>query len=226
MFRDIKLVIYDLDGVLIDSNEAILESFKLTMEEVNEEFKPDMILERIGYSLHQIFIDTMPEGYHERLEELRKIYIKHFQSIDIKFIKLLPGVSKTLLEIKSMGFKQSVATNKTVTEADRILLELGVRDNFDLIVGFMTVHKPKPDPDMILYTLDKLGLESHEAVFVDDTIIGLTAGINAGVYTIGITTGNNTLEQIQSVNPTMIIHKLSDLSNILAERNDIISKKN
>ena len=123
---------------------------------------------------------------------------------------------ETVPEIRNMGFKQSVATNKTVTEADRVLLELGVRDAFDLIVGFMTVQKPKPEPDMIMYTLDKLGLEPHEAVFVDDTMIGLTAGINAGVHTMGITTGNNTLEQIQSVSPTIIIHKLSELPNILA----------
>jgi HAD superfamily hydrolase (TIGR01509 family) len=215
MFRGIELVIYDLDGVLIDSNQAILESFKRTMDEVGEEFKPDMIMKRIGYSLYQIFIDTMPLEYHGRLEELRKIYIKHFQSLDIKYTKLLPGVTQTLSNISNMGLLQSVATNKSVTEAERILLELGVGEYFALMAGFMTVEKPKPEPDMILYTLEELGVEPLKAVFVDDTNVGLSAGIKAGVHTIGITTGNNTFEQIEAVNPSIIIHKISDLPKIL-----------
>jgi pyrophosphatase PpaX len=215
MFRGIKLVIYDLDGVLIDSNRAILESFKRTMAEVGAEFKPDLILDRIGYSLFQIFLDTMPVDYHDRLEELRQIYIKHFQSLDIKYTRLLPEVAETLQVVKDMGFLQSVATNKTVTEAERILSELGVGGYFDLMAGFMTVDKPKPEPDMILYTLEKLSIEPAEAVFVDDTNVGLTAGIRAGVHTIGITTGNNTLEQIKSVSPSTIIHKMSKLPTIL-----------
>ena len=215
MFRDIKLVIYDLDGVLINSNRAILESFRRTMEEVGEEFKPDMILDRIGYGLYQIFIDTMPPEYQGRLEELRQLYIKHFQSLDISYIVLLPEVTETLQTLKTRGYLQSVATNKTVTEAERILSELGVSDYFDLMAGFMTVDKPKPEPDMILYLLEKLGVEPFEAVLVDDTSVGLTAGIRAGVHTVGITTGNNTLEKIQSVNPDAIVHNMRDLPGIL-----------
>ena len=215
MFRDIKLVIYDLDGVLINSNRAILESFRRTMMEVGEEFKPDMILDRIGYGLYQIFIDTMPAEYQGRLEELRQLYIKHFQSLNMSYIVLLPEVTETLQTLKTRGYLQSVATNKTVTEAERILSELGVSDYFDLMAGFMTVDKPKPEPDMILYLLEKLGVEPFEAVLVDDTSVGLTAGIKAGVHTIGITTGNNTLEQIQSVNPDAIVHNMRDLPGIL-----------
>ena len=215
MFRDIKLVIYDLDGVLINSNRAILESFRRTMMEVSEEFKPDMILDRIGYGLYQIFIDTMPPEYQGRLEELRQLYIKHFQSLDMSYIVLLPEVTETLQTLKTRGYLQSVATNKTVTEAERILSELGVSDYFDLMAGFMTVDKPKPEPDMILYLLEKLGVEPFEAVLVDDTSVGLTAGIRAGVHTVGITTGNNTLEKIQSVNPDAIVHNMRDLPGIL-----------
>ncbi len=216
MFSGVRLVIYDLDGVLIDSNRAILESFRLTLEEIGEPYVPDAIMARIGVSLYQIFREILPEEYHDRVEELRQIYIKHFQSLDIKYTRLLPDVTETLRLVKGMGFLQSLATNKTVTEAERILDELGVADYFDLMVGFMTVDKPKPEPNMILYSLEKLGVKASEAVLVDDTFVGLTAGVRAGVQTIGITTGNNTRDQIQSVNPTVVIHHLSDLPKMLA----------
>jgi HAD superfamily hydrolase (TIGR01509 family) len=217
MLDGVRLVIYDLDGVLIDSNKAILESFRRTLEEIKQPFDPDMILSRIGFSLYQIFRDILPEEYHDRVEELRQTYIKHFQSLDISYITLLPAVRETLRELHDVGFMQSLATNKTVTEAERILGELGVSGYFDLMAGFMTVDKPKPEPDMILYSLEKLEVSPSEAVLVDDTYVGLTAGIRAGVKTVGITTGNNTLDQIQSVNPTTVIHSLSDLPKILGK---------
>ena len=216
MFQGIKLIIYDLDGVLIDSNRGILESFRLTMEELNEPFDPNIILNRIGYSLYRIFQDIMPIEYHSKLEDLRQIYIKHFQSLDISYISLLPEVSETLSIIEERGFLQAIATNKTASEAERKLSELKISKYFDAMAGFMTVDKPKPDPDMILYLLDKLEIKTNETVFVDDTSIGLKAGIKAGVITIGITTGNNTLHQIQKVKPDAIINRLSDLPSLLA----------
>jgi phosphoglycolate phosphatase len=185
------------------------------MMEINEPFKQDEILSRIGFSLPQIFKDTLHPKYHTRLDELRQKYIKHFQGLDIKFTRLLPEVPETLLEMQGRGFFQSVATNKTVTEAERILTELGVLKYFDLLAGFLTVDKPKPDPDMIFYTLEKLQIEPFEAVLVDDTFVGLMAGIQAGIRTIGITTGNNTQQQIQSVDPTTIIHSFSDVPKIV-----------
>lgn len=215
MFQGIKLVIYDLDGVLINSNKAILESFKRTFEEIGEPFDPDEILSRIGHGLYQIFMDILPDTYDNRLEELRQTYIKHFQSLDIKYTKLLDEVPETLAEVRERGYMQALATNKTVTEAERILGELRVSDYFDLMAGFMTVSRAKPAPDMILYLLEKLNLAPFEAVFVDDTDVGLTAGIKAGVNTVGITTGNNTLEQIQAVNPDTIIHKFSEVPKLL-----------
>ena len=215
MFNGIKLVIYDLDGVLIDSNPAIIESFSRVFDEIGEPFMPEMILSRIGYGLYHILGEVLGDEYKDRHDELRERYIKHFQSLDIGYIRLLDDVPETLQKIKGLGYMQSVATNKTVTEAERILSELGVAECFDLMAGFMTVDKPKPAPDMILYSLEKLGIKPDEAVFVDDTSVGLTAGIRAGVHTVGITTGNNTLEQIQSVSPDTVIDRFRDIPGLL-----------
>ena len=215
MLRNIRLVIYDLDGVLIDSNRAILESFKLTMEEIGEPFDPNLITPRIGLGLHHIFLDIMPEKHHSKLNELRQIYIKHFQGIDLSYITIMPDVQETLEDFNQKGYLQSLATNKTVTEAERILEAFEINRYFDLMAGFMTVNNPKPAPDMILYILDKLKVDPNEAILVDDTSVGLKAGITAGIKTVGITTGNNTLEQIETVNPTKIIHRLSELSGLL-----------
>jgi HAD superfamily hydrolase (TIGR01509 family) len=215
MFKDIELIIYDLDGVLIDSNKGIVESFRLLHEEIGEPFNPEDILSRIGVGLYQIFRETLPEKHHDNLEELREIYLRNFRSLGTDFILVLPGVAETLAEMSRRGFKQSVATNKAASEAERILKALNLDMYFDLYAGQGTVEKIKPEPDMILYTLDFFGIASKNAVFVDDTGNGLTAGIKANVNTVGIATGNNTLDQINEVNPSTVIHRISELTEII-----------
>jgi phosphoglycolate phosphatase-like HAD superfamily hydrolase len=110
---------------------------------------------------------------------------------------------------------QSVATNKTSSEAKRILRTLGVEPLFDLVVGFMDVPNAKPAPDMIHYTLERLGVEKEHAVFVDDTAFGLKAGVEAGVNTVGILTGYHTREQLMKVQPDNIVDDMQELKRLL-----------
>ena len=215
MFKDIELVIYDLDGVLIDCTKSIVESFRLVHEEIGEPFNPDVVLSRIGVGLLQIFREILPEKHHDNLDELRLSYIRNFQGLGSENINLLPGVEDTLSELNRRGFKQSVATNKTASEAVRILTDLGMDRYLDYYTGYGTVEKIKPEPDMILYNLDHFGVPPEKAVFVDDTRTGLTAGIKAKVNTVGITTGYNTMEQIQEICPSTIIHSLRELTEII-----------
>jgi phosphoglycolate phosphatase len=215
MLEGVELVIYDLDGVLIDATEAILNSFRLTFQEIDVPLDPDAVVSRIGYSLIEILTELLPPEHQDKVWSLRDRYITHFQKQDIKYVRLLPGVAGTLEELKGRGFRQSLATNKTASEADRILTQLGVRGLLDLVVGFMDVPNPKPAPDMINLILERLSIERERAVFVDDTTVGLTAGIEAGVRTIGITTGTHTRDQLSTVSPDTIIDSVSQLTQIL-----------
>jgi len=215
MLRGVDLVIYDLDGVLIDATQAIVNSFRLTFREIGEPLNPEYVVSRIGYSLIDIFRELLPEEHHADVWRLRDRYIAHFQEQDIEHTRLLPGVAETLEKIKTRGYMQSLATNKTNTEADRILTQLGVRDSFNLLVGFMDVPNPKPAPDMINLTLERLGVPRERAIFVDDTTVGLAAGISAGVRTIGITTGTHGRERLETVTPDYIIDDFRELLQLL-----------
>jgi len=216
MLRGVDLVIYDLDGVLIDATQAIVNSFNLTFREVGATLNPEDVVSRIGYSLVEILEELLPE-HRDRAWELRDRYIHHFQGQGPESIRLLPGVAETLGTLRARGYMQSLATNKTNMEADRILTQLGVRGCFDLLVGFMDVPNPKPAPDMINFTLERLGVSKERAVFVDDTTVGLTAGISAGIRTIGITTGTHGRERLETVNPDYIIDEFRELPQLLLD---------
>ena len=124
-------------------------------------------------------------------------------------------MEEVLRYLKGRGYRQSVATNKTSSEAKRILSTLGVDDVFDLIVGFLDVPNAKPAPDMILFSLEELNENIEYTMFVDDTTFGLKAGIEAGVITVGITTGHHSREQLMEVQPDYIVDSILELRLLL-----------
>ena len=215
MFKDIELVIYDLDGTLIDCSDNIVESFRMIWETIGEPFDPEAIKSRIGVGLVEILLELLPKKFHGDVMDFRQMYIDNFMSLGTERIRLLPNVAETMKELNKRGFKQSIATNKTASEAVRILEALGLGGYIDLYAGYGTVPNVKPAPDMILYSLDELGICNNKAVFVDDSKVGLTAGIKAEVHTVGITTGTSSEDQIRETGPDVIIHDLYDLISLL-----------
>jgi 2-phosphoglycolate phosphatase len=215
MLLDVELIIYDLDGVLIDSTEAIVEAFEHTLKEIGVEYEEDKLMPLMGHGLIHILEEVLPEEHRGKEWELRERYIHHFQKSDTMLTRLLPDVEETLRRLKERGYMQSVATNKTSSEAKRILRILGIQDVFDLVVGFLDVPNAKPAPDMILYTLERLGVDREHAVFVDDTAFGLKAGVDAGVKTVGILTGYHSREQLMEVQPDMIVDSMNEIKKLL-----------
>jgi len=217
MLQGVQLIIYDLDGVLIDSTEAIVEAFEHTLNEIGVEYEEDRLMPLMGHGLIHILEEVLPEEHRGKEWELRERYIHHFQNSDTRLTKLLPDVEEALRLLKKRGYRQSVATNKTSSEAKRILELLGVDDVFDLVVGFLDVPNAKPAPDMILYTLERLDVEKKRVVFVDDTAFGLKAGVEAGVNTVGILTGYHSREQLMEVHPDYIVDSMHGLKRLLSK---------
>jgi phosphoglycolate phosphatase-like HAD superfamily hydrolase len=80
--QKIKLVIYDLDGVIIDSSTAILESFRRTMRDTGLQTSPDtQVRGFIEYSLNHIFSTVLPEGKKHRVEEMKTLFRRHFEEL-------------------------------------------------------------------------------------------------------------------------------------------------
>jgi len=218
MLGGVELIIYDLDGVLVDSTDAIVEAFEKTLNEIGVAYEEDRLMPLMGHGLIHILEQVLPVEHRGREWELRERYIHHFQESDTRLTRLLPDVEETLRHLKESGYRQSVATNKTSSEAKRILELLRVDDVFDLVVGFLDVSNAKPAPDMIHYTLERLGVEKRHAVFVDDTAFGLKAGVEAGVKTVGILTGHHSREQLMEVQPDIIVDSMHELKLLLLKK--------
>ena len=214
MFKDVKLVIYDLDGVLIDSSEGIRKTFERSLKELDADYHGTDIKEMIGLPLEDIYYEVFQED-EELVRRGAEIFRREYATLSLENTVVIDGVTEALESIREAGFMQSVATNKASYLATNLLSHLGIAEYFEIIIGALDVPRPKPAPDMINLTLEKLSVGKLEAVFVDDTVTGLTAGIDAGVGTVGITTGPHSREMLEIVDPDIIIENLFELVSII-----------
>jgi len=216
MLRDIELIIYDLDGVLIDSSEAICMTFNRVLNEFGEEDCPKGgIRGMIGEPLRDMYRRILPEEKHNQIERCVDRYIEIFKETAVEHTYLLDGVEDTVSFFKARGLKQSVATTKTSEETAIILKGLNVRQYFDLLLGSGDVTNLKPDPEILHLTLRKLGCKRENAAFVGDTTTDIEAGRNAGVYTIAVTTGTHARKRLAGLNPDYIVDNIRRLRNIV-----------
>lgn len=216
MSDKIALIIYDLDGVLIDSNDAICESFNRVLENIGEKRLPDSkIRDMIGKPITEMFRLVLPTDRKYLTEYCTESYRAIYENLALESTKLLPGVTETLSIFRRAGLKQSLATTKQSAIAESILHHLAIREFFDLVLGADSVEQPKPSPEIIRKTLNELNVDREEAIYVEDTVIGIEAGKKAGVFTIGITTGTQTREQLLESEPDSIIEDIRELPMIV-----------
>ena len=135
--------------------------------------------------------------------------------ISTSYIRILDGVEAILSHFEEEGLQQCLATNKSTPEAERILAHLEIEGYFDLIVGYDDVSRPKPSPEMVLLTLEAIGAKPNETVLVEDSPTGLTAGKEAGVHTVAITTGFHDATNLAVLKPDYIINEIRDLMRIV-----------
>jgi HAD superfamily hydrolase (TIGR01509 family) len=216
VLHGIRLVIYDLDGTLIDSTEAIVETFNRVVEEHGEPSCPrEAIEEMIGLPLTEMFRRVLPAEKHGGVQACWDRFIEIYADVGPRKTQILPGVPETLAHFKEAGYLQSIATTKRGDVASRLLRTLGLRDYFDLVLGINDVASPKPAPDIINLTLERLNVKPQEAVFVEDTTIGLEVGVRAGVHTVGVTTGTHDRNRLATIHPDCIIDGLPELTHLI-----------
>jgi len=189
-----KIVIFDMDGTLIDSKKDITISVNY-VREVNHNLPPlseDFIVEAINMyerNLPYLFYET--QEYEQRD---RKVFEKHYKQQCIKHPYLYNGVKEMLFTLKAHDVKLSVATNAPTLFAKTMLEHLNIATLFDEIMGADRVRSSKPNPDMIheilaFYNFDK---KNDKAWMVGDNSKDMQSAQRAGISPIFVTWGFST----------------------------------
>ncbi len=207
-------ILFDLDGTLIDSTEAIVESFYHSFAHMGTKPpKQEEIESKIGYTLEDIFAFL---GVEQRLiEEHVLAYKAHYREVSKPKTFMLEG-AKEAIELASSFAVLGVVTTKTAKYSKELLEHLGVISYFEAIVGREDVVNVKPHPEPIYKALDKMGKNKANGSIwmIGDTSLDVKAAQNAGIKHIALMTGYGDKNELKAMSDIVVADVLEAVKTI------------
>lgn len=213
IMKDSKLIIFDLDGTLVDAYPAIIKSFNYAMQKMCYPKQDDLTIRRaVGLgdaNLLKPFIKM------DDLKKTLRLYRNHHKTALLQYSRIFPKVNIMLRYLKNKGYKIAVASNRP-TRFSRILIShLGLEKYFDYVLCADRLEHIKPHPEILNRIMRKFSLEPKQVLYVGDMVIDVQAGRRAKVRTIAVTTGSNTKQEIEKEKPGKVIRKITELLKLL-----------
>ncbi len=213
----INTVLFDFDGTLVNTNDAIIASWQHTYvhytgREASLEHITSCFGEPLLITMAREFPGVEPE---ESAEVYRRFQIENTDQL----VKVFDGIPELLEALKKAGFRIAIVTSRTRESANRYMNMLGIDGYFEDMVSCedTTIHKPNPEP--ILCCLEKLGISRDEAIMIGDSPFDMKCANNAGVKSVlvgwRITSGS--ASQATDARADFEIEKPMDLMTVLGE---------
>jgi phosphoglycolate phosphatase len=211
-----ELVIFDLDGTLLDSSEDIAWVTNRTLDAFGyPRMDNSLIKEKIGWGVVMLIKQIMPDIDSAKIEEVKGVFLDLYSSHLVVKSELYPGVIETIEHLLSLDKKLAVLTNKPVNLSVRIIDELFKSGSFKLVLGGDSLATKKPDPAPIFHIMETLGVKPRGSVMVGDSPVDVEAGKGAGIATIGAAYGFRGTGELAEAGVDIIIDNFSELKDII-----------
>lgn len=222
-FRDKKLLIFDLDGTLINSALDLSLAVNYMLEQLQKEtFDEDIIHGWVGNGALTLvkrallgkrdLDDSLDEDY---VQEALKIFLDYYENNLCNATVPYQNVIQTLETLKSKGYTLAIVTNKPFKFVAPILRGLQMDGLFSEILGGDSLSQKKPHPMPLLNVCETLKVTIEDSVMIGDSKNDILAANVCGMESIGVTYGYNYGEDIGVHKPTIIIDDFSELLKIL-----------
>lgn len=216
----IKGIIFDMDGVLIDSERQSNLGWFYAAYKENVEM-PMWLMDSFKGAPADLSSEFFDQYYKGKLNfwDMRKIRSQHvFDIRDKEGIPVKPGLKDIFTYIKNNGLKCAVATSTQKSSAEKTLHTIGVWDYLSAVVYGDEVEHGKPEPDIFLHAAKSMGCKPEECIVVEDSINGIKAGYAAGMKVVHIPDTIEIDENIRQMT-SVVCQSLSDVGNVIDKWN-------
>jgi len=216
---EFELLIFDLDGTLVDTARDVHFCINETRADMN---LPPLTLEEARKSIGpgpNTFVDlVLPSDQKHRLDE----FIKKFRACYIDHLtdhsRPYAGIVELLAELQKQGIPLAVATNKPRRYTEKLLRDLDLLRFFSGIFTPDDVASRKPDPEMIVKVLEDMNASAENSLLIGDTDNDILAGKEAGVWTCAVTYGYGPQEVLRNLQPDFMIDRPEDVLEIISTK--------
>jgi len=194
-----RLIMFDMDGTLIDSGFAITNTINYVRENLGfEKLEKNYILEKVNEP--HINSAEFFYGTKEFTQQQTKLFEEYYNEHCLTDLILYDGIADLIADLKG-EFTLAVATNANSLYAKKMLDHVGIGDNFSTILGYDSVKNPKPHPEMVNKILNKYDISNTNAQLVGDSHKDIIAATKAGVDSVLVNWGfsNHEKDAIETI---------------------------
>ena len=189
-FRNLRAVIWDMDGVILDSEPIHFQALRETFEKNKIPMDEDILESSFGLT-DRLVIDSMTNGQlsSEEVDRIRTEKDRVFLEMVSGQVIYLPGVKEWMTAFKENDVLQALASSSAYVSINQILSELDAVHYFDAILSGAKFPS-KPDPYVFLKAAEKLGVDPASCLVIEDAVAGVQAAKGAGMRCVAVTTSN------------------------------------
>lgn len=213
----IKLVIFDLDGTLIDTMEDIGNACNYALQSCGCPARQMTDYNKlVGRGIMNLCKDAIPqEMYSDELaQKVYSQFIPYYKEHICDKTRPYDGIYAMLDRLSEAGISFAVASNKYQEGTEFLIGELFGKYSFVSVLGQREGKPIKPDPEIVNEAMSQVeGISKEEVLYCGDSDVDMQTGINAGVKTIGVTWGFRSREELASYNPWMLVDKAEQIAD-------------
>lgn len=208
----IKLIIFDLDGTLVDTSGDITNALNYALKPYGlRDLTVEDTIKMVGEGITRLIEKLLENERIQMRDTVIKRFLDYYSEHLVDFSTLYPHVRETLEKLND--YKKAVISNKREYLSTRLLDKLGLLKYFDLVVGSDTTSERKPSAIPVIYVFTKLGVNPNESIIVGDSNYDIEAGKKAGLKTVAVTYGYR--ERQYLIDADYIIDSMKDLLTLL-----------
>lgn len=215
----VEAVIFDMDGVIIDSEPLHKEVLKEYMKELKIQVSEELYNTFIGSTSIEMFTQLKEKfNFQGEVEEVIETYAERYVEYIKKHedIKPIAGIKELIEELHERGIKIALASSSCRMHIDMVLNMFSFNKYFDVVVSGHDVEKPKPNPDIFLRTSELLEVKPEQCLVIEDSFNGVRAAKSAGMICIAYDNQNSGAQNREDADA--IVKSISDINMAYIEK--------
>lgn len=214
MLRDKSLLIFDLDGTLVDTRLDLATAVNHALQQLRRPPLPLPVLTGfVGDGARTLVARALGNPEINDLETALRFFRAYYAEHLVDHSRLYDGVLETLQHFRHK--KKALLSNKPQEFTEPLLARLDLSKFFDVVVGARPDLKLKPDPQPVHFILEQLGIPATGAMIIGDGENDVLAGKAAGITTCAVTYGIRPAEKLLPLQPDFVIHNFSELKALM-----------